>query len=189
LLDGLFFHHPAVTHREILSVIDRDITVIGAASMGAQRAAELRPFGMLGCGSVYQSILAGIVTDDSELAVGLCPFSHQGLTIPLVEIRRLLALVEADISQLSLAFQVAQDVHFLERTEDHLLKAWERACPDILPQLILAYAAGMWHLKSDDALLAIDLALATGVGGQTLVTSQMRKNISLYGDRSIVPVD
>ena len=41
LIDGLFYGKFSVWHKEILFAIDSGITVIGASSMGALRAAEL----------------------------------------------------------------------------------------------------------------------------------------------------
>ena len=53
LIDGVFFHEPAVWHREILWALAEGVHVFGAASMGALRAAELEPFGMRGVGRVF----------------------------------------------------------------------------------------------------------------------------------------
>ena len=43
IIDGSFQSQPAVRHKEILWALSRGIPVIGAASMGALRAAELYP--------------------------------------------------------------------------------------------------------------------------------------------------
>src|SRR5437762_3780307 len=45
LIDGLFEDRPAVRHKEILWAMAQGIVVIGAASIGALRAAELSSFG------------------------------------------------------------------------------------------------------------------------------------------------
>ncbi|MCG5483934.1 MAG: TfuA domain-containing protein [Sinorhizobium meliloti] len=54
LIDGQFEDRPAVRHKEILWAMAQGIVVIGAASMGALRAAELDAFGMIGVGLVYR---------------------------------------------------------------------------------------------------------------------------------------
>lgn len=54
IIDGNFSWVPSVWHKEILNALDYGITVIGAASMGALRAAELDLFGMIGHGYVYE---------------------------------------------------------------------------------------------------------------------------------------
>jgi hypothetical protein len=48
LIDGVFEDRPSVWHKEILWALSKGIGVVGAASMGALRAAELHNQGMLG---------------------------------------------------------------------------------------------------------------------------------------------
>jgi hypothetical protein len=47
LIDGLYWNDRPVRHKELLQLIDSGISVIGAASMGALRAAELNRYGMI----------------------------------------------------------------------------------------------------------------------------------------------
>ncbi|MGZ0231864.1 TfuA-like protein [Streptomyces sp. CPS1] len=47
IIDGVYHQAPALRHKEILAAMGRGVRVIGAASIGALRAAELAPFGML----------------------------------------------------------------------------------------------------------------------------------------------
>src|ERR1700742_1371036 len=53
ILDGEFGQHDSVSPKEILAVLEKGKTVIGAASMGALRASELDRSGMIGVGWVY----------------------------------------------------------------------------------------------------------------------------------------
>ena len=69
LIDGYFDAVPSVRHKEILGAMEQGIRVYGAASMGALRAAELAPFGMIGVGSVFEMYNNGTITDDDEVAV------------------------------------------------------------------------------------------------------------------------
>ena len=55
IIDGYFERMAAVWHKEILVALEKGIAVWGAASMGALRAAELAPFGMVGVGAIYQA--------------------------------------------------------------------------------------------------------------------------------------
>ncbi|MEK8104213.1 TfuA-like protein [Micromonospora sp. M12] len=89
VIDGFFLQHPPVRHREILDLLDRGVTVAGAASMGALRAAELWPFGMRGVGEVFQLYRDGVVTGDDEVAVvhGPAEEGHRSFSVPLVNIR------------------------------------------------------------------------------------------------------
>ena len=69
IIDGYFEREPAVWHKEILWALAQGIHVFGSASMGALRAAELAPFGMIGVGSIYHQYLDGSLEDDDEVAI------------------------------------------------------------------------------------------------------------------------
>jgi hypothetical protein len=76
LIDGYFEQVPSVWHKEILWALDRGVTVCGAASMGALRAAELAQFGMIDAGRIYEAYRSGrfapfddAFEDDDEVAV------------------------------------------------------------------------------------------------------------------------
>jgi hypothetical protein len=89
IVDGLFERVPAVWHKEIMLVIDRGATVIGCSSMGALRAIELEPFGMLGFGKVVADFKSGRIADDDEVTVAhLGPAQdYHSLTDAMVNIR------------------------------------------------------------------------------------------------------
>ena len=88
ILDGLFFQAPAVRHKEILHLVRRGVRVVGASSMGALRAAELHPYGVVGVGQVFQWYADGTVTADDEVAVAhLDDDGHAQLSDALVSIR------------------------------------------------------------------------------------------------------
>ncbi|MFF9451190.1 TfuA-like protein [Streptomyces althioticus] len=53
LIDGVYHQAPALRHKEILAAMGRGIRMVGAASIGALRAAELAPYGMHGVGRIY----------------------------------------------------------------------------------------------------------------------------------------
>lgn len=69
LVDGYFNLVPAVWHKEILWALANGIHVFGASSMGALRAVELAPFGMVGVGEIYEGFARGDLEDDDEVAV------------------------------------------------------------------------------------------------------------------------
>jgi hypothetical protein len=69
IVDGYFDLVPAVWHKEILVALSTGVPVLGAASMGALRAAELHPFGMVGHGRIFEWYRDGVLTDDDEVAV------------------------------------------------------------------------------------------------------------------------
>lgn len=69
LIDGYYRDRPAVRHKEIMQLTADGVHVVGAASMGALRAAELDGFGVRGVGEVYQMYKSGEIDGDDEVAV------------------------------------------------------------------------------------------------------------------------
>ncbi len=95
IVDGIYHHRLALRHKEILDALARGITVIGAASIGALRAAELDEFGMIGVGRVYRWYRDGVFEGDDAVSVahgeeGL----PVGINVPLVNLHA--AVVAAD---------------------------------------------------------------------------------------------
>ena len=89
IIDGLFYQAAAVRHKELLHLLGRGVAVIGASSMGALRAAELAPYGMLGYGRVYRLYRSGALVRDDEVAVAHAPAEEgfRPLTDALVSVR------------------------------------------------------------------------------------------------------
>lgn len=56
ILDGHFHQSLAVSPGEIMDALRRGIRIYGASSMGALRAVELEPYGMVGCGRIFEHI-------------------------------------------------------------------------------------------------------------------------------------
>jgi hypothetical protein len=89
IVDGYFERMAAVWHKEILVALGRGIAVYGAASMGALRAAELAPFGMIGVGAIYRDYARGRLVADDEVAVAHLPaeYGYRAISDALVNIR------------------------------------------------------------------------------------------------------
>jgi hypothetical protein len=89
LVDGYFERMAAVWHKEILVALAKGIAVYGAASMGALRAAELAPFGMVGVGTIYRDFARGTLVADDEVAVAHLPApqGYRAVSDALVNIR------------------------------------------------------------------------------------------------------
>ncbi|MGA9404739.1 MAG: TfuA-related McrA-glycine thioamidation protein, partial [Methanoregula sp.] len=95
LIDGVFHQDCAVAHREILTAVKGGITVVGASSMGALRAAEMDTLGMTGIGRIYHMYKDGTITSDDEVALVFDPVSGYALSEPLINIRCTLKNAEA----------------------------------------------------------------------------------------------
>lgn len=105
IIDGVFFEESAVGHREILEVLKAGIRVIGASSMGALRAAELEPFGMIGIGEIFRMYRDGIIEADDEVALMCDPITNCACSEAMVNVRitcqrgvlsRIISQIEAD---------------------------------------------------------------------------------------------
>lgn len=116
LVDGYFEQVPAVWHKELLFALSQGIRVAGAASMGALRAAELRAFGMIGVGRVFEAYVSGrflpfpepfMADDEVAVAHGPAELGYPA-TEAMVDIRAsLAAAVEAGVLDLETALAVA----------------------------------------------------------------------------------
>jgi len=76
LIDGVFQHKRAVRHKEIAVLLQRGVQVLGASSMGALRAVEMAPFGMVGIGTVVAWYRDGVIDGDDEVALLHADASH-----------------------------------------------------------------------------------------------------------------
>jgi hypothetical protein len=87
IIDGVFMGEAAVGHREIIDKLNSGVKVYGASSMGALRAAELKDFGMVGVGTIFDRYSNGDIEGDDEVALIFNPETLEPLSEPLVNIR------------------------------------------------------------------------------------------------------
>ncbi len=122
LVDGLFAGERSVWHKEILFALRQGVRVLGAASMGALRAAECARFGMEGVGRIYRDYRDGRRTDDADVALQHAPaaLAFQPLTVALVDaeasIAALLARGRISTQQSLALLGAARRLHFKQRT-------------------------------------------------------------------------
>ena len=122
LIDGVFESEPSVWHHEIRSALASGVAVFGASSMGALRAVELAPYGMIGVGEVYRGYASRKWSDDAAVALlhGRAEHGFRALTVPLVTVDDALRaacaaklITQAAAAKLS---PVAKAMHFHDRT-------------------------------------------------------------------------
>ncbi|MEV7040417.1 TfuA-like protein [Amycolatopsis sp. NPDC051061] len=89
IVDGYFEQVPSVRHKEILHAMSVGWRVLGCASMGALRAAELHQYGMAGLGSVFEDYRDEVLEDDDEVAVAhaAAEYGYRALSVAMVDIR------------------------------------------------------------------------------------------------------
>lgn len=164
LLDGYYFTVPSVTHKELLYALDAGVRVIGAASLGALRAAELAPLGMIGVGTVFEQYQAGLLDGDDEVALLHAPAEHgyRPVTVALVEVRHALGrLVEAGAVTAEAAQRLIADLKDLSFLDRHPARVAELARLHLGEPAAgeLARALATESVKQNDARLALELAL------------------------------
>lgn len=126
IIDGYFERMAAVWHKELLLALERGVEVWGAASMGALRAAELAPFGMIGVGAIYRQFAAGTLEADDEVAVAHLPgeYGYRATSDALVNLRDGLARAPMLTPRLRAALvELARARFYRERS-------WERLIAD-----------------------------------------------------------
>lgn len=161
LVDGYFGDLPSVWHKEILYALEHDVAVAGGASMGALRAAECAPFGMVGLGSIFEDYQSGRLLDDEAVALVHAPqaLGWLPLSVPWVDfeptIDALHAGGEISSAERKKLLLSGRFLHFSERTyarvvdECHFRKARR-------DQLLAALRKNRIERKRDDARLVLE---------------------------------
>jgi hypothetical protein len=162
LIDGYFEGVPAVLHKELLWAMSRGVHLLGGASMGALRAAELHEFGMVGIGKIFADYRDGRLCDDDEVALvhGGAEVGFLPLSVAMVDLRATIQLAAASGILSSDAAEsivlVAKSLFFKERT-------WRAVLDSVTPELSAAvtFRLAEWlpnnyvHLKRQDAVALV----------------------------------
>jgi hypothetical protein len=161
IIDGYFRERLSVGHKEILWLLNEGMQVIGGASMGALRAAELNLYGMRGVGSVFDMYATGEVNGDDEVAVlhGPGDVGYPALTVAMINIRygcregAKTGLVPTAIGERIV--DAAKATPFTHRTWAELEEALGPDSRNSLRTLEQMIGTGEWDLKRLDAMLAL----------------------------------
>jgi hypothetical protein len=163
ILDGEFGQNMSVSPKEILAVLERGKTVIGAASMGALRASELDRSGMIGVGWVYNYFRRCAVRRDADVALVYSPFDFKPITVPMVDLEYWMEQTSAagliGNRERAVLLKVARNIFFADRTPDGLMAALHRAIGGDTLKSLLAFSGGtIPSVKAVDAAEAIRLS-------------------------------
>ncbi|MGO7986606.1 TfuA-like protein [Rhizobium leguminosarum] len=132
LIDGVFGQAPAIRHKEIMWAMSRGVRMYGASSIGALRAAELAPQGMVGHGLIYRYYRRNPLADDADVTVPMAPpeLGSQALGEALIDIRLTLKSAERNgiiSEQLRRLLEAsARSIHFRDRSFSKILAAATR---------------------------------------------------------------
>ncbi|MFE9560570.1 TfuA-like protein [Streptomyces sp. NPDC006487] len=174
VVDGYFRERRSVGHKEILQVLTEGAEVIGAASMGALRAAELAPCGMRGLGTVFTMYASGEIDGDDEVGVlhGPAERGYPAQTVALVNLRYgCKEGVETELIAPGAGRRIVAAAAALPFTH----RGWkdiEQALDDVdgvddedresLRTLEEMIASGVWDLKRLDAMAALRAIASRG---------------------------
>lgn len=161
LIDGVFHQDSAVAHREVLFAVKKGITIVGASSMGALRAAEMHTLGMTGIGKIYEMYRDGRLVSDDEVALVFDPVSGYALSEPLINIRCTLKKAEAagiiTTADNAALLAAAQSVFYPQRTYKKIAAAAGDAIDPATRDRFLAFAAtSPADQKKEDAIAALE---------------------------------
>ena len=131
-IDGVFLQDYPPTPIEVHSLLKKNnVTVAGAASLGALRAVELEKFGMIGIGKIFQFYKSGRLESDDEVAVTFSDQDYKLQSEALIDIRYTLywAIKDGIISRdtKDVLVKIAKRIYFPSRNYDEIM---ERARTD-----------------------------------------------------------
>ncbi len=163
IVDGFFGDRAAVRHKELLWALAAGLPVLGAASMGALRAAELGAFGMAAVGRIAADYAAGRRTRDGDVAVAHAPAAlcWKPLTVALVDVearmRRAIDAFGMRDARLDDWLEAVRAIHFTRRTVDALISALASLPARTRPptELLTSLRSDSYSLKREDALALV----------------------------------
>ncbi len=160
IVDGKFLQCMCISPKEVLAAIDAGVTVFGSSSMGALRAAECEPFGMIGVGKVFEEYASGRIDADDEVAVVYDEKALTALSEPMVNLRFAVAAglaadaFSADTGERFLS--IAKNLYFPQRNTRTALMLLRRETESAEYERISAFfAESAPDTKRDDALLLL----------------------------------
>jgi hypothetical protein len=160
MIDGVFLQSCSVGHREILSLLNRKVKVVGGGSMGALRAAEMGHYGMIGVGRIFEMYASGEVQGDDEVALVFDPETMEPLSEPLVNLRALLdAAWIADVidtAQRAGILNEMRSIYYPRRTVPGFLEVARRTLGESQAEAFDRFFADNYQdIKKEDAITVL----------------------------------
>lgn len=126
-IDGVFLQDYPPTPIEVYTLLrKKNVTVAGAASLGALRAVELEKFGMIGIGKIFQLYKSGKIESDDEVAVTFSERDYILQSEALIDIRYTLywAVKDGIIKQdtKNALVNIARQIYFPARNYDEIIE-------------------------------------------------------------------
>ncbi len=159
IIDGVFHQSPAVAHKEILEALKRGITVVGGSSMGALRACELYPFGMIGVGNIFEDYKNGVIESDDDVAVALNPETLEQMSESWINMKyNFEKTVNEDIitpDECEELLQIAKETYYPKRSFNYVIK--KSSISDEKKEILLKYIKeNKFDIKTEDAVKVVE---------------------------------
>ena len=139
IIDGYFLQDYPPTPIEVYNLLrKRGVMVFGSSSLGALRAVELKKFGMVGIGKIFELFSKGVLDSDDEVAVTFTGYAGYK-SDALVDIRYNLFLAHKnniiDNDTKKIILRVSKDTYFPYRTYGDILDESKRLFPSHIRQI------------------------------------------------------
>jgi hypothetical protein len=156
VIDGVFHQSLAVSVQEIRYALSKGAKIYGSSSMGALRAVETYPLGMIGVGKIYQWYRSETIDSDDEVAICFDEETGRALSEPLVNIRATLdrAVQEnvIDPAVQETVLRTAIELPFSQRSYACLTNLLRNILPsEILERISSFFSSNAVDLKAEDA--------------------------------------
>ncbi len=159
IIDGYFLQDYPPTPIEVYNLLrKRGVRVFGSSSLGALRAVELKKFGMVGIGKIFELFSKGVVDSDDEVAVTFTGYAGYK-SDALIDIRYNLFLAHKnsiiDEATKKIILRVSKDTYFPYRTYNDIMDESKRMFPSQKKQIedFKEYLAkNKTSLKAKDAI-------------------------------------
>jgi hypothetical protein len=162
-IDGAVEEAERLPLRELRTALHTPgITVLGGASLGAVRAAQLDSMGMRGIGRVFRLFRRGRLTDSDEVYVLHAPgaLRYRNLTLPLVNIRYTLRTLRKSghitNAEEQTLLRIVRDVPWFDRDRHSITAAAYRTCGSARSARVMQAFDRMYRdIKQEDALAVV----------------------------------
>ncbi|NMJ87258.1 MAG: TfuA-related McrA-glycine thioamidation protein [Thaumarchaeota archaeon] len=162
-IDGVFLQNYPPTPIEVYRLLQKkNLTLAGAASLGALRAVELEKFGMIGIGKIFELYKKGIIDSDDEVAVTFSEWNYNLQSEALIDIRYTLynackdGIIDKETKKILV--RTAKNIYFPYRNYDELFEKISGSIDENILEDIRNYVkTHRRSLKEEDAIRLIEI--------------------------------
>lgn len=162
LIDGVFHQDLAPAPKEVYAAT-QCAQLFGASSMGALRAAECAPYGMVPLGIIARWYASGYIDGDDEVALLIDPRAQAPLTVPMVNVRYVSWLARRrgvlTREESASVYERSRAIFYMERAWDDVFEVVPAHVRDAFRKLALEHG----DLKRHDAVFALRSVLRRSV--------------------------